>query len=468
MVQINFATREVQCKVVYYGPARAGKTANLQSIHDKAPAHVHGNLTRLATDTDRTLFFDFLPLDLGPLAGIRTKVQLYGVPYIDSQNAVRVLVLEGVDAIVFVADSSRARLLQNVEALRNLEENLGRVGRSIDEIPLVFQWNKSDSDDAVPAAELDQALNAMGAPTFTANALAGTGVFRTLKAVTAAVLVKVTHGEDARPAPAALPPARVTREPEEEDAPPRPKIVPIGTPSLPDMEITSINEQVPHPVEPAPAAEVDDPLSMKLPVAEAAPFVEHAAPRPPAPAPAPPAPKPPPAAMSDDTSSVLDTPWGDVTHEGMDREPVTSDDLLADMQADRPVEAGPVEPPPAFAEPAPMEAFEEPAPAVYAEPEPGPADFDLFEPAAPAAPPPPAAETGAPRRHHADPFAAEIDAWAQERQEAEDEFDYSPTPVTDRRRRKRPQRIPTADLFAGSLVSLTSLIVIGYLVHLFL
>ena len=159
MVQINFATREVQCKVVYYGPAQSGKTANLQAIHDKAPAQVHGNLTRLATDTDRTLFFDFLPLDLGALAGIRTKVQLYGVPYIETQNAVRVLVLEGVDAVVFVADSDRSRLIHNVEALRNLEENLGRLGRSIDEVPLIFQWNKSGCPDAVPPAELEQALN---------------------------------------------------------------------------------------------------------------------------------------------------------------------------------------------------------------------------------------------------------------------------------------------------------------------
>ena len=463
MVQINFATREVQCKVVYYGPARSGKTANLQSIHDKAPAHVHGNLTRLATDTDRTLFFDFLPLDLGALAGIRTKVQVYGVPYIESQNAVRVLVLEGVDAIVFVADSSRSRLIQNVEALRNLEENLGRLGRSIEEIPLVFQWNKSDCDDAVPPAELDQALNATGAPSFTANALSGTGVFRTLKAVTAAVLVKVTHGEVAQPAPASAdaPAAAVVTTEPEPDGPPKPKIVPLGTPGLPDMEVSGVGQHEPRWTRepqpagaPATAADIEDPLSMKLPVAEPAP-IDHAPPQPPRTA-------PPPREPSDDTSSVLDTPWGDVTHQEIDREPVTSDDLLADVQSDRPVEA--------FAAAAQPEPIEEPAPPPmeYREPEPQPEiqAFE-FEAPAPAVPLPP--EPGAPRRHHTDPFAAELDDWAQVgREPVEDEFDDSPSPVTDRRRRKRPQRIPTADLFAGSLVSLTSLIVIGYLVHLFL
>jgi hypothetical protein len=168
---------------------------------------------------------------------------------------------------------------------------------------------------------------------------------------------------------------------------------------------------------------------------------------------------------------VLDTPWGDVVHDEVDREPVTSDDLLADMEADRPVEVFPAEPAPdPFGTP-------EPAPMEYQEPEPQP-EAPVFEEAfefeapaqaaaTPLAPLPP--EPGAPRRHHTDPFAAELDDWAQVgREPVEDELDYSPAPVTDRRRRPRPQRIPTADLFAGSLVSLTSLIVIGYLVHLFL
>jgi len=460
MVQINFATREVQCKVVYYGPAQSGKTANLQSIHDKAPAQVHGNLTRLATDTDRTLFFDFLPLDLGALAGIRTKVQLYGVPYIETQNAVRVLVLEGVDAVVFVADSDRSRLIHNVEALRNLEENLGRLGRSIDEVPLIFQWNKSGCPDAVPPAELEQALNSTGAPAFTANALNGTGVFRTLKAVTAAVLEKVTRGEaaatEAPPAPAV-----VTVAPEE-NAPPRPSIVPIGTPSLPDAEITSIDQKEPHwsgkpePASaPTSAADIEDPLSAKLPMTAPPAPPRAAPPPPPAPVPAP--------SPEDDTSSVLDTPWGDVVHNDYDREPVTSDDLLAEMRAAQPVEV--VEP----AEPEPYYETQLPAEEVHAEPEPV---FDDYEAAGndvqQEAPIP--VHPSAPRRHYTDPFAAELDAWSQlaHPPQADEDQRSAPTPVTDRRRRARPVRIPTVDVVAGSLVSMTSLIVIGYLVHLFL
>ena len=143
MVQINFAKREVQCKVVYYGPARSGKTANLRSIHERTPKKVCGALTSIATDTDRTLFFDFLPLNLGPMAGIGTKINLYAVPYLANQNATRLLVLEGTDGIVFVADSSTAELTENIEALANLRENLAELGRELEDIPIVFQWNNA-------------------------------------------------------------------------------------------------------------------------------------------------------------------------------------------------------------------------------------------------------------------------------------------------------------------------------------
>ncbi|MHC4937479.1 MAG: GTP-binding protein [Planctomycetota bacterium] len=192
MVQVNFAEREVQCKVVYYGPAHAGKTTNLRTVHARSPEHVRGNLTSISMDGERTLFFDYLPLDLGRVAGIRTKLNLYSVPYIEGQNALRVLVLEGVDGLVFVADSSRAQLDANREALENLRANLAAVGRDLSAVPLVFQWNKSDCDDAMTDEEMTQALDAAHWDRIPANSLQGAGVVSTLKAVTRHVLEHVS------------------------------------------------------------------------------------------------------------------------------------------------------------------------------------------------------------------------------------------------------------------------------------
>jgi hypothetical protein len=192
MVQINFAKREVQCKVVYYGPAMSGKTKNLRQIHDRSPEKVRGALTTIATDTNRTLFFDFLPLNLGLVGNVRAKINLYAIPYIDAQNALRLLVLEGVDGIVFVADSGPNKLRANLAALENLHENVSQLGRELRDLPLVFQWNKRDLKEAIPVAELAQALNPHGKPAFEAAAQMGAGVFQTLKAITHAVLVDVT------------------------------------------------------------------------------------------------------------------------------------------------------------------------------------------------------------------------------------------------------------------------------------
>jgi len=203
MVQINFAKREVQCKVVYYGPACSGKTTNLRMIHENAPAHVRGTLTSIATDAERTLFFDFLPLDLGNVAGTKTKVHLYAVPWIDRHNALRLLVLEGVDAVVFVADSARSRLADNIAAVENLRENLGHLGRGLDDLPVVFQWNKSDTADAMPEDELERELNPGRQKSFAAVASLGTGVFSTLKAITQGVLENVVSAMRAPPAEAA-------------------------------------------------------------------------------------------------------------------------------------------------------------------------------------------------------------------------------------------------------------------------
>ncbi len=192
MVQINFAKREVQCKVVYYGPAMSGKTKNLHQIHDRSPETVRGALTTIATDTNRTLFFDFLPLNLGLVGNVRAKINLYAIPYNDAQNALRLLVLEGVDGIVFVADSAPNKLRANLAALENLHENISQLGRELHDLPLVFQWNKRDLKEAIPVPELAQALNPHGKPAFEAAAQMGAGVFQTLKAITHAVLVDVT------------------------------------------------------------------------------------------------------------------------------------------------------------------------------------------------------------------------------------------------------------------------------------
>ena len=150
MVQINFANKEIQCKIVYYGPGMSGKTTNLEVVHKKAPLNSKGDLTSIATEGDRTLFFDFMPLDLGNIAGIKTKFQLYTVPGQVYYNSTRKLVLQGVDGVVFVADSSGSMTEENLESLRNLEENLNEYGKSLANMPHVIQYNKRDAHRPVP------------------------------------------------------------------------------------------------------------------------------------------------------------------------------------------------------------------------------------------------------------------------------------------------------------------------------
>lgn len=188
MVQINFAQRTVNAKIVYYGPGMSGKTTNLEVIHQRAPSSNRGDLTSISTDGDRTLFFDFMPLDLGTVAGMRTCFQIYTVPGQVYYNSTRKLVLQGVDGVVFVADSSAAMQDENLESLRNLQENLAEYGRSLEELPLVIQYNKRDLPDALPLEELEALLNPGGAPSFEAVANTGQGVFPTLKALAACVL----------------------------------------------------------------------------------------------------------------------------------------------------------------------------------------------------------------------------------------------------------------------------------------
>ena len=188
MPLVNYSTREITCKIVYYGPGRSGKTTNLQYVHAAVPDDRKGAMVSLATETDRTLFFDFLPLDLGSVSGFRTRLQLYTVPGQVYYNATRKLVLRGADGVVFVADSQPEQLEENLESLRNLHENLLEQGLDIREMPLVLQYNKRDLPNIVPVDELRAQLNPGGLPDFEAVAVRGIGVFDTLKAVSKLVL----------------------------------------------------------------------------------------------------------------------------------------------------------------------------------------------------------------------------------------------------------------------------------------
>lgn len=188
MVQINFALKEVNCKIVYYGPGMSGKTTNLEVVHKKAPTANKGDLTSIATEGDRTLFFDFMPLDLGNIAGMRTKFQLYTVPGQVYYNSTRKLVLQGVDGIIFVADSQAERAEANIEAMHNLYENLESYGYDLSTIPFAIQYNKRDLSNVLPVEEIRKQINPMGAPDFEAVAIEGKGVFETLKSVSKAVV----------------------------------------------------------------------------------------------------------------------------------------------------------------------------------------------------------------------------------------------------------------------------------------
>ncbi len=188
---INYAAREINVKIVYYGPGLGGKTTNLQYIYEKSNPQQKGKLISLATETDRTLFFDFLPLDLGSVRGFKTRFHLYTVPGQVFYDASRKLILKGVDGVVFVADSQEARMDANIESLRNLEVNLKENGFDLKTIPYVLQFNKRDLPTAVPVDEMYRQLNIKGEPTFEAVAIEGMGVFETLKAVAKQVLYEL-------------------------------------------------------------------------------------------------------------------------------------------------------------------------------------------------------------------------------------------------------------------------------------
>lgn len=190
MSSINFATREISCKVVYYGPGLSGKTTNLQVIHQKMPQDKRTDMVSLATEGDRTLFFDFLPLNLGDIKGFKTRFQLYTVPGQVYYNSTRKLVLRGVDGIVFVADSQRSRQAENLESLQNLRQNLQDYGMDLDDLPFVLQYNKRDMDNVFTLEEMNAELNQRNVPFFPATAHNGKGVVTTLKTIAMLVIEK--------------------------------------------------------------------------------------------------------------------------------------------------------------------------------------------------------------------------------------------------------------------------------------
>ncbi|HET7790566.1 MAG TPA: GTPase domain-containing protein [Gemmatimonadales bacterium] len=199
MSLVNFTTREITCKIVYYGPGRSGKTTNLHYIYGRVPEGRRGRMVSLATQTDRTLFFDFLPIELGQISGFSTRFQLYTVPGQVYYNATRRLVLQGADGVVFVADSQARQLDENLESLQNLQSNLLELGVDIRTMPVVLQYNKQDlpRELILQPAELDDALNFRGVPSFPGDALHGVGVFETLKGISELVLRRLAAGTPA-------------------------------------------------------------------------------------------------------------------------------------------------------------------------------------------------------------------------------------------------------------------------------
>lgn len=195
MSLVNFTTREITCKIVYYGPGRSGKTTNLHYIYGRVPNDRRGRMVSLATENERTLFFDFLPLDLGNISGFTTRFHLYTVPGQVYYDATRKLVLQGADGVVFVADSQVRQLDENIESLQSLQANLVAMKSDLRTMPMVFQYNKQDlpAELILRPDDLDEALNFWGLPSYASDALQGKGVFETLRAISERVLRKLSQ-----------------------------------------------------------------------------------------------------------------------------------------------------------------------------------------------------------------------------------------------------------------------------------
>lgn len=191
---VNYHTKEINCKIVYYGPGLGGKTTNIQYVYQRTTSQSKGKMVTLNTENERTLFFDFLPLDLGTIRGFKTRFHLYTVPGQVFYEASRKLILRGVDGIVFVADSQVERMEANIESLEGLKKNLTEQGYDFDKIPLVFQWNKRDLPNIVSNLDLQKKLNETDRPCFEASAVKGEGVFETLKSISKLVLLNIKGG----------------------------------------------------------------------------------------------------------------------------------------------------------------------------------------------------------------------------------------------------------------------------------
>jgi len=287
MVVLNYTGGEVNAKIVYYGPGLSGKTTNLEFIHDRTPEGSRGKMVSMKTQTDRTLFFDFLPLELGEINGYRTRFLLYTVPGQVYYNATRKLVLKGVDAVVFVADSSRSKLDENLESLRNLEQNLNEHGMSLDEIPWVIQYNKRDIADSMAVADLDARLNPLRVPAYEAIGTRGVGVYETFHGIATLVYrvlkERLERGDLAGdPAAAASGQARPEAPPAATSATsaPRVKTQPAEGEIEFDNAIDSMLREMDGPAASTPAPRV-------APVPAPAPRVAPVPARPSAPAPAP-------------------------------------------------------------------------------------------------------------------------------------------------------------------------------------
>ncbi len=279
MVVLNYSGEEINAKIVYYGPGLSGKTTNLEYIHEKMPAKIKGKMVSMKTRTDRTLFFDFLPLDMGDINGYSTRLLLYTVPGQVYYNATRKLVLKGVDAVVFVADSSRAKLGENIESLRNLEDNLNEHGLSLDHIPWVIQYNKRDLPDAMPVAELEQRLNLLKVPSFQAVASEGGGVYDTFKAIAGILynqlknnLEKTRSVGGTPPDPASAAAMRATAGP----------AAPVPNPAMPGDEVGDTVDNVLREMgDPSPAPEPEQlatktaPFDMSAMGQSEAPFAQN-------------------------------------------------------------------------------------------------------------------------------------------------------------------------------------------------
>jgi hypothetical protein len=280
MVQINFARREVNCKMVFYGPGLSGKTTNLEVIHKKVPDTARGNLTSIATEQDRTLFFDFMPLDLGQVAGMKTKLFLYTVPGQVYYDSTRKLVLQGADGVVFVADSDPNRINDNIESFKNLERNLKEYGYDIRKLPLVIQYNKRDLPGALSIQELNAKINSVNAPWYEAVAVKGDGVMQTLKGISKLVVDKLNEEyapvrTAAGAAPAAKPAAPVPAAPRPAAAPapaapPRPAAVaPAPAPAKPATRVPAQGTPTVRPAVSPPARPAAPPPAAPRPAAAA-------------------------------------------------------------------------------------------------------------------------------------------------------------------------------------------------------